>query len=68
MLATNWDSQAWYFLGAAKGRILSIPQCFGYDIMHLVSLNIPDLLISLWYGMIDQEKDNDFNTWDWAVL
>jgi len=36
--------------------------------MHLVSPNIPDLLLSLWHGTIDWEKDDNFNTWDWAVL
>jgi hypothetical protein len=56
------------FLGLPRGRILSIPRCFGYDIMHLISLNIPDLLISLWRGTIDCDKDDDRNTWDWAVL
>jgi hypothetical protein len=56
------------FLGLPQEHILTIPRCFGYDIMHLVSLNIPDLLISLWRGTIDCDKDNDRNTWGWAVL
>ena len=56
------------FLGLPRANILSIPRCFGYDIMHLISLNIPDLLISLWRGTIDCDKDDNRSTWDWAVL
>lgn len=36
--------------------------------MHLVSLNIPNLFISLWCGTIDCDKDDDWRMWDWAVL
>ena len=35
--------------------------------MHLVSLDLPDLLISLWRGTITGDKD-DRPLWDWAVL
>jgi len=56
------------FLGLPQKHMFTIPRCFGYDIMHLVSLNIPNLLISLWRGTIDCDKDDDRRTWDWAVL
>jgi hypothetical protein len=46
----------------------TIPFCFGSDIMHLCSINIPDLLLSLWRGLLDCEKTDDLRTWDWAVL
>jgi hypothetical protein len=36
--------------------------------MHLASLNIPDLLISLWRGTLDCDNNDDRRTWDWAVL
>jgi hypothetical protein len=36
--------------------------------MHLVALNLPDLLLSLWQGTIDCDKTDDRRTWDWAVL
>lgn len=55
------------FLGLQPNHTHTIPRCFGYDIMHLVSLNIPDLLVSLWHGTIDGEKD-DRRLWDFAVL
>jgi hypothetical protein len=36
--------------------------------MHLLSLNIPDLLIGLWRGTIDCDKKDNRATWDWAIL
>jgi hypothetical protein len=36
--------------------------------MHLVSLNLPDLLLGLWQGTLDCDKTDNHNTWDWAVL
>lgn len=57
------------FLGLDPRHRLSVPTCFGSDIMHLGSLNIPDLLLSLWHGTIDCDKNkDDRSTWDWAVL
>jgi hypothetical protein len=56
------------FLGLQQAKILGIPGCFGSDIMHLASLNIPDLLINLWRGIFDCDKKDDRATWDWAVL
>ena len=44
------------------------PGCFGSDLMHLGSLNIPDLLINLWRGAFECDKKDDKSTWDWAVL
>lgn len=55
------------FLGLQEKYIMDIPRCFGYDIMHLVSLNLTDLLISLWRGTIAGDKE-DRLLWDWAVL
>ncbi|KAF9456105.1 hypothetical protein BDZ94DRAFT_1351950 [Collybia nuda] len=31
--------------------------------MHLAALNIPDLLINLWRGILDCDKNNDRKTW-----
>ncbi|KZT02196.1 uncharacterized protein LAESUDRAFT_662285 [Laetiporus sulphureus 93-53] len=36
--------------------------------MHLIALNIPDLLLGLWRGTLDCERPDDRSTWDWAVL
>ena len=56
------------FFGLQQVKILGIPGCFESDIMHLTSLNIPDLLINIWWGLFDCDKKDDGATWDWAVL
>jgi hypothetical protein len=45
-----------------------VPKCFGSDIMHLLSLNLPDLLIPLWRGTFECNSDDDKASWDWATL
>lgn len=56
------------FLGFPSHRIFVLPKCFSSDIMHLASLNLPDLLIPLWRGRFDCDVDDYVSTWDWAVL
>lgn len=57
-----------YFWVCNPTKILGVPVCFGLDIMHLGVLNLPDLLINLWHGMLDCEKTDDCSTWAWAKL
>ncbi|KAG6914406.1 hypothetical protein DXG01_000540 [Tephrocybe rancida] len=45
--------------GLVKELTLPVPSCFPLDLMHLLALNIPDLLISLWHGTI-KPLNNDF--------
>lgn len=49
-------------------RTLELPRLFSEDMMHLSSLNIPDLFLALWRGTIDCRLEDDKSTWDWAVL
>ncbi|KAI0054811.1 hypothetical protein BV25DRAFT_1873269 [Artomyces pyxidatus] len=49
-------------------RFLGVPAGFPADLMHLASLNLTDLLISLWRGTIDCDRRDDKSTWEWAVL
>ena len=56
------------FLGLQQLHKIRLPLCFGSDIMHLASLNIPDLFINLWRGTLDCDKNDNRSTWDWAVL
>lgn len=56
------------FLGLHHRHKVAVPSCFGSDIMHLASLNIPDLLIPLWRGTFDCDKTDSRSTWPWAVL
>jgi hypothetical protein len=36
--------------------------------MHLISLNLPDLLFGLWRGTIDCDKDDSKSHWPWVCL
>jgi hypothetical protein len=55
-------------LGIPSRHILGIPTCFSYDIMHFVSLSLPDILINLWRGTLECDKSDNRASWDWAVL
>jgi hypothetical protein len=48
--------------------MLGLPYSAGSNIMHLAALNISDLMISLWQGMIDCTGPDNRSTWDWAIL
>jgi hypothetical protein len=56
------------FLGIPRERILGVPGCFGSDIMHLASFNLGDLIIPLWRGVFDRDRDDPLSSWSWAVL
>ncbi|TFY57813.1 hypothetical protein EVG20_g8395 [Dentipellis fragilis] len=56
------------FSGLHSSHRLHIPACFPPDLMHLASLNLTDLLLGLWRGVIDCDPDDDKSTWDWMVL
>ena len=36
--------------------------------MHLLSLNLPDLLLPLWCATIECDSHDDKTTWEWAAL
>ena len=48
--------------------LLDIPLCFTVDLMHLLSLNLGELLTLLWRGMLKCESTDDKIDWDWATL
>lgn len=47
---------------------LPVPNIFTMDIMHLTTLNDPDLLIKLFTGRLNVYEPDDRSTWDWAVF
>ena len=47
---------------------LASPQCFPGDLMHLASLNIPDLFLGLWRDTLECDPGDSKAIWDWAVL
>ncbi|KAI5897273.1 uncharacterized protein SCHCODRAFT_02469674, partial [Schizophyllum commune H4-8] len=51
-------------------RILPVPQCCPGDLMHHAALNLPDVLLGLWRGTLDCDRDRGDSTarWSWAVL
>ncbi|KAJ3558416.1 hypothetical protein NM688_g939 [Phlebia brevispora] len=56
------------FSGLPMSCMFPMPSCFPADIMHLVSLNLPELLLKLWRGTMDYDKDDEKDTWDWVCL
>ena len=56
------------FSGLPSARIFPLPGCFPADIMHLVALNLPELLFKLWRGKIEHHKEDDPEDWPWAVF
>ncbi|KAJ3861580.1 hypothetical protein EV359DRAFT_74615 [Lentinula novae-zelandiae] len=53
--------------GLHPGYSLPIPQCFGLDLMHLLLLNLEDLLLCLWRGTLKREV-SDTDAWEWVKL
>ena len=45
-----------------------MPKCFTVDLMHLLFLNLGDLLISLWRGQLWCDPTDSKENWDWAIL
>jgi len=65
---TTGISKPSIFSGLDPTRILGIPNAFPADLMHLVSLNTPDLIIKQYRGKMECEITDSRVTWDWAVL
>ncbi len=56
------------FQGFASNCRLKIPVCFPIDLMHLVALNVPDLMLSLYTGKLACSRSDNKDSWTWAVL
>ena len=56
------------FLGLDPKHSSGLPGCLAIDHMHVIAINLPDLLISLWRGTIDCDRDDCRLLWDWVVL
>ena len=52
--------------GLLPSHMLKLPLCFTVDLMHLICLNLCNLLLSLWRGTIKCELTDDKRTWDWT--
>ncbi|KAI9057969.1 hypothetical protein FKP32DRAFT_1660001 [Trametes sanguinea] len=49
-------------------RILPLPSCFPADLMHLIALNLPDLILGLLRASLPCDAPDDKATWVWAVF
>jgi hypothetical protein len=56
------------FVGLSPGHSSGLPGCLAIDHMHIIAINLLDLLISLWHGNIDCNKKGSKDLWDWVVL
>jgi hypothetical protein len=54
--------------GLHSSLTLPVPLCFTVDLMHLLFLNIGDLLLPLWRGTMRCDATDDKSTWDWVAL
>jgi hypothetical protein len=54
--------------GLVDGLMFRLPRCFGLDLMHLLFLNLGELLIPLWRGTLNCAPTDDQTSWDWATL
>jgi hypothetical protein len=54
-------------LFSGLSRILPVPTCFPGDNMHII-LNLFDLFLGLWRGVLDCDADDSVASWVWAVL
>ncbi|KAG6825303.1 hypothetical protein H0H92_004107, partial [Tricholoma furcatifolium] len=55
-------------LGLDPRYVLPPSRCFGPDIMHLICLNIPDILIPLWRGSFSRSATDSIANWTWAIF
>jgi hypothetical protein len=56
------------FVGLSLGHLSGLPGCLAISHMHIIAVNLLDLLISLWCGNIDCNKKDSKDLWDWVVL
>jgi hypothetical protein len=54
--------------GLSPERALPVPSCFTLDLMHLLFINLGELLVPLWRGTLPCDPSDDKNTWNWAKL
>ena len=54
--------------GLLSTRSFPVPSCFTVDLMHLLFINLGELLIPMWRGALKCESTDSKASWDWAVL
>ena len=64
----NWYNEAHNFSRVQSQSNSRDTGCFSSDIMHLGTFNLSDLLVTLWRGTLDHDRDDLPSSWPWAVL
>jgi hypothetical protein len=54
--------------GLVNDLMFPLPRCFALDLMHLLFINLGELLIPLWRGTLKCDSTDDQSTWEWATL
>ena len=54
--------------GLLSDLMIPVPRCFPLDLMHLVFINLGELLIPLWRGTIKCDATDSPTSWEWATL
>ena len=54
--------------GLVSNLMFPLPRCFALDLMHLLFINLGELLIPLWQGTLKCDLTDDHSLWEWATL
>jgi len=54
--------------GLVSDLMVPVPRCFPLDLMHLIFINLGELLIPLWQGTLKCDVTDSVLSWDWATL
>src|SRR6267142_338263 len=54
--------------GLLDDLMVPVPCCFPLDLMHLIFINLGELLILLWRGTLKCNATDSLLSWDWAML
>ena len=54
--------------GLVNDLMVPVPRCFPLDLMHLILINLGELLIPLWRGTMKCDVTDHLSSWDWATL
>ena len=54
--------------GLVSDLMVPVLRCFPLDLMHLIFINLGELLIPLWQGTLKCDVTDSVLSWDWATL
>jgi hypothetical protein len=54
--------------GLVTDLMVPVPRCFPLDLMHLIFINLGELLIPLWRGTMKCDITDSPSSWEWATL